>query len=61
MARFSIGTRLKALVEAHQAVAIKTECWLQAPSKERRADLEEALADHEDVVTKILGLDDDAK
>jgi hypothetical protein len=46
--------KLKALSEAQMVLGIKMSIWLRAPSKQSRADLEEAMSDFEDVFDRII-------
>jgi hypothetical protein len=51
-------TKLRAVEEVNQVLEIKLGVWLREPNKQRRLDVEEAAADHAEVLDRILGLDD---
>lgn len=50
----TIQGKLRAVEQAQGVVNVRLAIWLRSPSKQARADLDEALADCSDVVAQIV-------
>jgi hypothetical protein len=53
--RYSADRKLKALTDSQNVLQIKIGIWLRNPSKQSRADVDEAIIDLDEVVQKIVG------